>query len=396
MSKLSSRIALFLRSLSGGGVERVMLNLANGFADRGYLVDLVLLKAEGINLPRVKPEVRIIDLNTASASNTKKIKFPTSLQSVRSLPALTQYLRQEQPAALLSAAHFPNEIAVIAKHLARVSTRIVVSEHTTLSIEATTGEQLTSRFAPLAARLTYPFANRVVAVSKGAAADLTQVAGISPKRVQVIYNPVIHPEMLEQVKEPLDHPWFQSGEPPVILGVGRFVAAKNFSMLVRSFALLRQQRPARLILLGGGREHPQLEALAKELGVSDDVALLGFAKNPYPYMAQSAVLALTSQYEGLANVLVEAMAVGTPVVATDCKSGPAEILDSGKYGKLVPVHDDQAMADALLTTLSNQATPVDSAWLQQFTLDTVIEQYLNVLGLNQQEVYPSKFSQVLA
>lgn len=376
------RVALFLRTLVGGGAERVMLNLAHGIADRGIEVDLVLCKAEGAYLTEISPQVRLIDLKASQYDKGRTLKLPTSFQSTSSLPKLVRYLQKEQPTALLCATHYPNEIALIAKYLAKVPTRVVVSEHTTLSVEAKSVEQVSARLAPVSARLLYPWADAIVTVSQGVADDLAEIAGIPRERIRVIYNPAISPQLIEKAKEPLDHPWFEPGEPPVVLGIGRLVEQKDFSTLIRAFALVRQVRSARLMMLGIGRDRDRLKALVRELNIEDDVAWIGFTDNPFAYMKRSAVFVLSSAWEGFGNVLVEAMAVGTPVVSTNCPSGPAEILDNGKYGFLVPVRDSSAMADAILSVLSGNSKRVDSAWLDRFTLKTVTQQYLDILGVS--------------
>jgi glycosyltransferase involved in cell wall biosynthesis len=198
--------------------------------------------------------------------------------------------------------------------------------------------------------------------------------------MKVIYNPVVTPELFEKVTEPLDHPWFDPGSPPVILGVGRLEKQKDFSTLIRAFAQVQQQRPARLMILGEGTERPYLEALVQELGLAEDVALLSFVSNPYAYMVRAAVFVLSSLFEGLPTVLIEAMAVGTPVVSTDCKSGPAEILENGRYGKLVSVGDIKGIAEAILSTLES---PSNSEALRrkaaQFSLEKAVAEYREVL-----------------
>jgi len=361
----SPHVAIFLRSLTGGGVERIIVNLAQGFVERGLRVDLLLTRADGPYLSQVSPEVRIVDLQAPNL--------------LGSLPKLVSYLRQKQPLSLLSALHYPCEIALWAKYLSRIPTRVVVSEHNTLSVEAKRSPQMTARLTPLAAKLFYPWADDVVAVSHGVAKDMSQVTGLPPEKIQVIYNPVVTPEMLEKAKEPVEHSWFSAEQPPVILGVGRLMEQKDFPTLIRAFNIVRQVRPARLMILGSGRERSRLDALVQELGLENHVAMLGFVKNPYAYIARSAVFALSSKWEGLPTVIVEAIALGTPVVSTDCRSGPNEILAHGKYGSLVPVGDSEAMAKSILNVLSGKFPSVDSIWLDQFTLTTAVDKYINVL-----------------
>lgn len=362
------RVALFLYSLDGGGAERVMANLACSFVKQGLKVDLVLIKAQGPYLAQIPPEVRVVEL--------KAPRVPASL------PHLVRYLRQEQPTALLSAMHYANEVALWAKRLSRVSTRVVVCEHNALSQYARNTSRTAERWTPLWAKLFYPWADGIVAVSQGVAKDLAQVTNLPLERIQVIYNPVVTPELAERAKEPVDHPWFAPGQPPVVMGVGRLVGQKDFSTLIRAFAQVHQLQPARLMILGGNAgSRPTLEALVRELGLESDVAMPGFVDNPYAYLAQAKVFALSSRWEGFGNVIVEALAVGTPVVSTNCESGPAEILDHGKYGLLTPVGDSKALAEAILSSLSSNAKQVAPDWLQQFTLKVVTEQYLNILNI---------------
>ncbi|NEQ41001.1 MAG: glycosyltransferase [Okeania sp. SIO3I5] len=365
MSKNRPDVAIYLRLLYGGGVERIMVNLMQAFVERGLSVDLVMNTVAGPYLSQVPPEVRIVDL-----------KAPRMLLG---LPKLAGYLRRERPIALLSGLHYNNEIALWAKALAFSSTRVVVSERNTLSVHA--NNRSTDRWSPLLAKLFYPWADSIVAISQGVAQDLVEVTGLPRERFQVIYNPVDIRQLEKKVQQTLEHPWFQSAELPVILGVGRLEKQKDFPTLIKAFAQVRQVQSARLVILGSGQERKQLNSLVNELGVKQDVAFLGFVENPYVYMARSGVFVLSSAWEGFGNVLLEAMALGTPVISTNCPNGPKEILDNGKYGELVPVGDSQAMAEAILRVLSGEVKSVDSDWLEQFKLETVAQKYLDVLGI---------------
>lgn len=368
MSKVSPDVALFLGYLGGGGAERVMLNLASGFVQHGLKVDLVLGKAWGPHIEKVPPQIRVVDLKASGLLSTTI--------------ALVRYLRQEKPLAMLSALHYTNEIAVWAKRFAGVSTQVIVSEHNTFS-QAIQHTSKTKRYLlPFFVRHFYPWADGIVAVSQGAAKDLARNTGLPIENIQAIYNPVITPELLEQVKEPLDHPWFQQGQPPVILGVGKLETQKDFPTLIRAFARIRKMRSARLMILGWGPDRTKLEDLVKELDLEDDVSLFGYVNNPYPYMAKASVFVLSSAWEGLPTVLIEAMAVGTPVVSTDCPSGAAEILDNGKNGLLIPVGDSPALAEAILEVLDGKHKTIDSACLDRFTLAKSTQHYLDLLCLN--------------
>lgn len=358
-------MAVFTSNLHGGGVQRSIVNLVHGLAAEGHLVDLVLVKAEGPLLQQVRDPVRVVDLNANRA--------------LLSVPALVRYIRRELPVAMLSALNYINIIAILSRNIARSDTRLVVSEHNTLSTSI--GEMNGSKtwVVPRLVKRLYPLADGRVAVSKGVAEDLTIVTGISPEHIQVIYNPVIDDRMWAAAKAPLDHPWFKPGEPPVVLAAGRLTAQKDFQILLRAFAKVRKKRPSRLLILGEGDDRFELEALLKELGISREVSIPGFVENPYAYMARCALFVLSSRWEGLPTALIEALACGAPIVSTDCPSGPREILADGQFGHLVPVGDADEMAQAIEAALvSERAVPPPNSW-RPFELHTVVDQYSRVL-----------------
>jgi len=373
MNLSSNTVSLFLPPLVGGGTERVMLNLAQSLTERGLKIDLVLPETEGPHrryMTRVPSELRVIDL-----------KSPRSpVVFVSKLLALRRYLRQERPAVMVASLDYAS-VSTWARCLAGVNTRILMCVHTNISHEFN-NNGVKGKLKPYLIQWFYPWADRIVAVSQGVAEDVARISGLPLEKIRVIYNPVVTPDLFEKAKEPVDHPWFAPGEPPVILGAGRLAYQKDFPTLIRAFALVRQHRPVRLMILGQeGDKRPQLEALVRELGVECEVALPGFAENLYAYMGKAAVFVLSSVYEGFGNVLAEAMAAGTSVVSTDCDSGPAEILSDGKYGRLVPVGDVDALADAILATLSN---PTDPELLRQragaFSVERIVDQYVEVLN----------------
>ena len=358
------RLAIFLPGLYDGGAERILLNLAGGIAARGFPVDLVLARAEGPYMSEISDSVRVIDLKATRV--------------MMCMPALIHYLRSERPVSMLSAL-YANIIAVWAKRITGFPQRIVLSEHNTLTSVSNGENDLRWKLYPKLAKWFYPWADDIIAVSKGVADNLTLAAGLSPERIQVIYNPIVTPDLQKKSKSLLEHPWFSTGEPPVVLGVGRLTAQKAFNVLIEAFAQVRKSQPARLIILGEGEERPMLEAQIKQLGLEQDIDLPGFVSNPYPYMNQSALFVLSSRWEGLPTVLVEAMSLRTPVIATDCPSGPREILKDGQYGQLVPVDDPSALALAIQNSLENRATcAVEESW-KPFELNCVTDQYLSVL-----------------
>jgi len=356
-----------LNDLRAGGAERMMLNLAGGIADAGYAVDMVLVEAVGDYLSQVPKTVRIVDLKHH--------------RTVSSIPALARYLRRERPVAMLSALMHVNVSALLAMYLAGRCCRVVVSERTTISQEAGKTTALSIRAAYKLVPWLYPRADGIVTVSQGAAEDLARFCHIPIERVAVVNNPVVSPALLQRAAEPVDHPWFAPGQPPVILAVGRLSPEKEFDTLIRAFAELAQRRPARLMILGDGTRRKQLEQLIQQLELGDLVALPGFTSNPYAYMNRADIFVLSSRFEGFGNVLAEAMALGTPVVSTDCPHGPREILNDGEYGALVPVGDPRALANAIIQTLNR---PVDSQRLKErsneFTINTVSEKYIQLFS----------------
>jgi glycosyltransferase involved in cell wall biosynthesis len=370
MKESQKRLAVFLPGLLGGGAERTMLSLAKGLAERGHPVDLVLAQAEGPYLAEVPESVQLVELNTRHLSAGR---------TFASLPALVRYLRHQQPEALLSALRRANVTAVWARYLAGVPGRVVISEQNTWSPRI---QQSTSWYSRMILRLSkrfYPWADAIVAVSEGTADDLAQVLGIPRERIEVIHNPGVRPELRRKAEAPLDHPWFQPGQPPVLLAVGRLTVQKDFPTLIRAFAQVRTTRPVRLLVLGEGQERSGLEALVTELDLKEDVSLPGFVENPYAYMARASVFVLSSRWEGLPTVLMEALCCGAPLVATDCPSGPREILRDGQYGQLVPVGDTTALAQAIEVALAdNRPSPPPESW-RPFELETVVNQYSNLL-----------------
>jgi glycosyltransferase involved in cell wall biosynthesis len=361
----TQRIAFFLPSLRGGGAERMMLNLAEDFANRGFSVDLVLARAEGSYLKDVSKKVRVVDLNADRV--------------IKSLPALVRYLRSEKPDAMLSAMGHANVVAVWARSLAMVSTRVVVSEHANLTFSVQNATSKRARFMPWLMRFSYPRADGVVAVSGGVADDLAQVIKLPRERITTIYNPVVTSELLRKAKESIDHLWFRPGEPPVVLGIGRLTRQKDFSTLIRAFALVRKERPARLMILGEGEERHKLTELSKKLGIDADVDMPGFVDNPFAILRHSSLFVLSSVFEGFGNVLVEAMACGCPVVSNDCPSGPAEILENGKYGKLVTVGNVAELAETIVRTVDAPEHPDVVKRAQDFGVEQSVIEYLKVL-----------------
>ena len=364
-TKAKQRVAIFTANMDGGGAERAMLKLAGGIAGHGYDVDLVLSRAEGHYLQEVPDSVRIVDLHARRV--------------LSSIPGLVRYLRRERPNAMLTSMNYVNIVGIWARTLARVDTRLIVNEQNALSLEAAHSPRRRHRLMPRLIKRFYPWADGVTSVARGTADDLVSTAGVSPNLIEVVHNPIVTTELRELVAEPLGHPWFGRGQVPVVLGVGRLAPQKDFGTLIRAFARVIVRRPCRLMILGDGPERSSLEALVAERGLTGSVDLPGWISNPYPYMARAGVFVLSSRWEGLPSVLIEALFCEVPVVATDCLSGPREILEGGKYGALVPVGDEEALAAAIETALAGELAPPPAESWEPYEQETVVRRYLEVL-----------------
>lgn len=391
-------LAIFIRSLGGGGgAERMMVNLASCFADLGHRVDLVLGRVEGAFVRDIPSSVRLVDLggHTVLPALLQLAREPATacklapiLLSKRPpwilgcLPALVRYLQAERPDAMLSALNATNITAVWGRRVAGVATRLVVSERNTLSQRAA-GEPGLGGLPKVVARF-YPEADAIAAVSDGVAEDLARTTGIARDSIHTTYNPVVTPDIEELAREPLAHPWFSgdgSASVPLILGAGKLKRQKDFLTLIDAFARVRAKRPVRLMILGEGPQRARLEARSRELGIQESVAMPGFVANPFAYMARASLFALSSAWEGLPGVLVQALACGCPAVATDCPNGPREILDEGAYGPLVPVGDADALAAALAQVLEQPpAAERLRERAQMFSAERVAARYLALLA----------------
>ncbi|MEZ8217590.1 Glycosyltransferase Family 4 [Candidatus Fervidibacteria bacterium JGI MDM2 SSWTFF-3-K9] len=413
---MKRRLALYISSLAGGGAERAFVNLAQGLVKRGFTdLWLILNRVKGPYLAHLPPEVHVVDLcepdvpfrfsrllrylsqqhanspwlNGAIKTHYIALKaigylrkrhlqflFLSYLMSLK----LADQLRQIRPNALLSALINCNLTAILAQRFANGS-KTVMSEHNTPSISLLSQSAAGTVLRMM--RHLYPKADRIVAVSQGVADDLITLLNLPTEKVTVIYNPIVTPELFERSQKPINHPWLEQNRLPVILAVGRLTKQKDYPTLFRAFSLVRQVRPAKLLILGEGEERANLERLAVELGIQNDVSMPGFVDNPFAFMSKASVFVLSSAWEGFGNVLVEALACGCPVVATDCRSGPREILDNGRYGRLVPVGDHEALAKAILETLDSPDFPADRQTriqrAMEFSVDAAVDKYLKVL-----------------
>lgn len=364
------RIAIFLPTLGGGGAERVMVSLANAIVARGFAVDLVVANAEGSFLSHVSPGVHVVDFRVD--------------RIYKALLPLARYLRSVRPIAMLAAIYHANVIALLARMLACVPTNVVVSVRSTISEDYRHAHGIAAKVSyALVARL-YPFADGICTVSLAASRDLARFAGLPLDRVQTIYNPFDLPNIEVRASEKVPHPWLDAGQPPVVLAIGRLTHQKDFPTLIRAFAQLRKTHYSRLLILGEGELRPLLQGMVSDHGLTaNDIQLPGFVGNPLAWLARSSVFVLSSLWEGLPGVLIEALACGAPVVSTDCPSGPNEILQGGRWGRLVPVGDVNALALAVALTLDTARDQLPNGRLRaaDFAQEHAVDAYLNILGM---------------
>jgi glycosyltransferase involved in cell wall biosynthesis len=358
-----------LISLSGeGGVERMVLTLVRELARLGLAVDLVLIREESGHLADLPGGVNVVRLGTR--------------HSALSVAPLARYLAARRPPVLLAAKDRAGRAALIAREKAGVDTRIYIRLGTTLSqaLEGRSRLRKWLRYRPM--RRFYPRADGIIAVSRGVADDVQAITGMDSARLHVIHNPVITPDLDARAAEQAPHPWLTDGDEPIVMGMGRLTRQKDFPTLIRAFARLRERTPARLVILGEGADREALAALARELGVGDHLLMPGFQANPYAWLSRTRLFVLSSLWEGSPNALTEAMALGIPVISTDCRSGPREILEGGRFGALVPPADSVALSEAMARTLA-EPLPAETlrGAVRDYRAEVSARRYLEVMGI---------------
>ena len=405
------KLAIYIRTIaSAQGTERVTANIAKGLADRGHEVDFLVEDSSGWLIDELvaEPNIRVINLagqrvpavlhrlfqlriilgNFVAASpgfpgtggrGTRRL-LKVMVHNNAPVLALLRYINKEQPASVLSFLNYPNFVLLLVAPYTRSDTRFIVNVRNHITTSSRYGKSKWMRSMPKLIRRFFPRADCVVGPSHGVVDDVREITGLPANRFRVIVNPVYRPEITDLSMEPPGHRWFADSDIPVIIAAGKLKPQKDYSTLLQAFARVREHRPARLSILGRGALRAALEAQADALGVSADLDMPGHVKNPYAFFRNAAVFVLSSAWEGLPNVLIEAMACGCPVVSTDCPSGPVEILDGGRIGRLVPVGDAAAMAGAIRATL---ATPPERdpiiARAREYSFDRVVADYETLL-----------------
>lgn len=403
-----ARIALLFHSYQVGGIARSNIRLAREFLRRGHQVDLLVGTQKG-ELREEKPaEAREFVLRrggrwatSIAAALQAKGTWSGRLSVARSLArssgktlyrdSIAEYLLQNRPDALFARTAPLIVSAVLARQRAGVSTFLVGSEHNRLQTNpGQTPPEWRYNIEPAALRHFYRQCDALVAVSDGVGEEMAASCGLGADEVLTIYNPVVDEALEALAAAPPPHPWLESKDVPVIVSVGKLNPQKDHQTLFRAFAELRKRQNARLIVVGGTRADAgsqayakELQGLVEELGIKNDVDLVGHQSNPFAYMKHASLFVLSSAWEGLGNVLIEALACGCPVVSTDCVSGPREILEGGKYGRLVAVSDPSALAQAMVASLEVPLLPeVLMRRAQDFAVDRVADRTLSIARLN--------------
>ena len=375
--KGKQRVAVFLTNLGGGGAERVTLNLLKGLSPEQFELELVLISARGQFLAQLPAHVKLVDLRASGVTGA--------------ILPLARYLRRRRPAVLLSHLSHVNVGALVARALAGTRTKLVLVEHNDLSSVPQAKKRRFGwlgwlkrpqrRLLPHIIRRLYRRADAVVGVSEGVSSFVRRRFNVPAALVHTIYNPVVDDTLLERSRQPPEHPWLLERDVPTVIAVGRLDEQKDFATLLRAFAKVREHRDVRLIIFGEGPHRERLEALTQELGIAEATSLPGFTQNPYAAMRHASLLALSSRWEGLPTVLIEALACGCPVVATDCPSGPRTVLGSGRWGPLIAAGDADALAEAILKTLAEPLPAAEGeARAAGFSYERAVTAYTELLS----------------
>lgn len=371
-----ARIACFFSTSGHSGVDRAVRNLVPALARRGYRVDLLKVRGHGPDFGAAPEGVTVVDLG--------------SRHTYACLPAVVRHLRRARPVVMLSDKDRVNRTALLARLIARVPTRLVLRSGMTISGDLEERGALERWVQRRSMGWLYPFADGVIVPSAGAADDMASYTGLPRARISVVPTPIVPAALFGAAPPRPDHPWIGDPAAPLILSVGELSGRKDFETLIRAFARVRTGRRCRLVILGRGGARERLLALAEGLGVGADVALPGFVPEPYAWMAHADLFAFSSRREGLPLVIVEALAAGTPVVSTDCPSGPREVLAGGRYGPLVPVGDDAALAAAIAATLDARLpAEVLREAARPYEIEAATDAYLDAMGLPRRAPTPS-------
>lgn len=373
------KIGLFFSGLTGGGTQRRMLLLARGLIARGHAVQIIVASAAGPFSSDMPAAARLVDLESRGR-RLPLLGRHRGLWVPLAAPALAQWLKTDPPDVLVASSTPANLVATWARAQSAPGLPLVpVLNLPPSAVAAGVGPLRRPLLAAL--RRAYRQADGLVAISNGVKADAALSLGLEPAHITVVPNPVAAEAVAEAARVRPEHPWLTQGGPPVVLALGKLQPQKDFATLLHAFARLRSERTVRLMILGDGPLRRRLEALVLHLDIAADVAMPGFVAAPFGWLGHTACVVSSSRFEGFSNVLVEALAAGATIVATDCPHGPADVLAGGTFGRLVPVGDAAALAEAMAAALDAPADPAAQRQrAQTFSLDAAIDGYLDVIG----------------
>ncbi len=371
---VKTKIAFFLSSITDGGQSKVSLDIASGLAERGYDVRFFFSSVSNdIFLDSVHEKLELVDIGIKPSL---KSNLPLSLKTI--IP-LAKSLKRFNPDIVISGGNVNNCVAIIAKSIFRQKIKIITTEHADLTSCLNNTNPFYAKIVLRLMKLCYPRANIVAAVSQGVADDLAHNLDLNTKSIEVIYNPIVNDQLIMLSELEVQHPFLNQKNVPLIISVGRLSVQKNYENLIDAFHLFLKHSNANLLIIGEGPERLKLQNKIDELDLGDKVDLFGHTSNPYKYISRADLFVLSSLWEGLPTVLIEALACNTPIVSTDCPHGPREILESGKWGSLVPIENSKALSDAMLDMIDNPITGLTNR-ANDFTSEKSIEKYINTIN----------------
>ncbi len=363
-------ISILLPSLQIGGAEMSLVELANSLADDGWRIHLLVMSKDGPLIEKISPFVELVDLRCASYK--------------KAVLVLARYYKRRRPAIILTSLYATGLAAVAARLISQGRPKILIGAHNSLQAKVDRPDNAKDRWLLMPmCRLLFPLADGFVPVSKGLAGELETLLHLPIKKIHPIYNPVVNSGLEKLSTEPVSHPWLTDRETcsyKCLVSVGRLVEQKGYDILLRALLLARREIDCRLIIVGGGPLLPELENIAQQLGIRDVVDFVGWQTNPYKFISRADLFVLSSRWEGLANVLIEALACGCSVVSTNCKYGPEEILEEGRYGALANVDDPVDLSEKIISSLKHtdrQSSGKSARFgrAQEFTVTASTQQY---------------------
>jgi len=357
---MSKTISLVITTLLTGGAERSVVNFANGLSQSGYAVEIVLGEKEGELLSDVDEEVEVVEVSSPGIGKIGALSL---------IPGIMNYLMTNEPDVVISFMRHVNIATILSHRLSYSDSFLIVSERNSLDYSKGLKEELVT----VTQKILYRSPELVVPNSDSIKKELVNELGLPDESIRTIYNPTIGPEFYNKTKEPVDHPWFNDSDINVILGVGSLIHQKGFDVLIESLKYIDDDS-IRLAIIGEGPLRNELEDKAANMDMEKRVSLLGHRSNPYSFMSNADVFVLSSRWEGLPNVVIEALTCGCPVIATNCPGGTNEILSDGEYGLLVPTEDPKAIGEAVEFVMESESEPGELIRRgEQFSMDNSVE-----------------------